>query len=72
MFSRLVAVLLPSSPVRARKGLPSTINCVAVPCFWRCGMPEAVWAAATAANAMAQQATAKQAILVRFIVDPHI
>ena len=33
MYSRLVAVLLPSSPASARNGLPSTINWVAVPCF---------------------------------------
>ncbi len=35
MYSTLVAVLLLSSPDKARNGLPSTISWVAVPCFRR-------------------------------------
>lgn len=41
IYSMLVAVLLLNSPAKARNGLPSTINCVAVPCFRKCGMSAA-------------------------------
>jgi hypothetical protein len=37
-YSRLVAALLVSSPQRAINGLPSTINCLAVPCSFREGI----------------------------------
>ena len=51
----LVAALFPSSPANAKNGWPSTINCVAFPCFRKCGVPEAVcpqhWTAINAAHA---------------------
>src|SRR5664280_2431807 len=73
MFSRLVAALLLSSPPIARYGLPSTISCVAFPCFCRWGTPagacattvasgaatDVFWAAETAS--CAAQATVKDA-----------
>src|SRR5208283_1935570 len=37
MYSMLDALELFNSAPRTRNGLPSTINCVAVPRFWRCG-----------------------------------
>src|SRR5262245_21301277 len=37
LYSRLEEDELPSSPPRTRKGLPSTISCVAAPCLRRCG-----------------------------------
>src|SRR5215470_5263143 len=37
MYSRLEEDELPSSPPRTRKGLPSTMSCVAAPCLRRCG-----------------------------------
>ena len=36
--SELEELELRSSPASIRNGLPSTINCVAVPCFRRWGM----------------------------------
>src|ERR1035437_5490306 len=38
IYSRLVAALLVSSPQRAINGLPSTINCLEVPCSFREGI----------------------------------
>src|SRR5262245_17121841 len=40
MYSRLEEDELPSSPPRTRKGLPSTISCVAEPCLRRCGIED--------------------------------
>src|SRR5262245_26626782 len=40
MYSRLEEDELPSSPPSTRKGLPSTISCVAEPCLRRCGSEE--------------------------------
>jgi len=42
IFSRLVAALLESSPETIRNGFPSTISCVALPCFFKWGAPESV------------------------------
>jgi hypothetical protein len=39
MYSMLEALELFNSEPRTRNGFPSTINCVAVPCFAKCGMP---------------------------------
>jgi len=67
MFSKLVAVLLPNSPVSARNGLPSTINCVAVPCFCKCGMPVAVCPQHGTVVVAAQHASAIHAMVIDFM-----
>src|SRR5215211_7463800 len=38
MYSALDALELPSSPPRMKNGRPPMINCVALPCFRRCGI----------------------------------
>ena len=63
---RLVAVLLPNSPASARKGLPSTISCVAVPCLRKWGISEAD-AARTPARAR-EAARVEQNRVRRFMI----
>src|ERR1022692_2717736 len=60
MFSRLLAVLLPSSPLSAKNGLPSTINWVAVPCWRRWGAVETVWPWVRSAITLARHASVRQ------------
>src|ERR1035441_6873104 len=66
-MGRLVAALLVSSPARAKNGLPSTINWVAVPCLRKCGTPFSVCAPAEIVKATPHTSSPNADIAFTFI-----